>query len=430
MTDTVAADATKVGAAPAAPRPSARAKTAKPAAAEASAQAAAVAPAAPTSDATGDAKYVWYDLRGADSRPGLVDELLATVARVRGGGVVVEDDQVKAVPAGLKKVKLLAGTPSDEELARLRATYDLLILDADVAEGNWFAENRSRLGIPVGARVDVVDPPTLQRAVALTHKVPLLLVTFKDDTKIPLEIVLADAQNHGCEVVMGVRDSVEANVVFGVLEIGATGVMAPARDLSAVYALDEVVVAAQRTHAQHLSTLTIVRTRNVGMGERACLDFTSYMGLDEGVLIGCFSGGGILATSETHKLPYMPTRPFRVNAGALQMYVLAPDNQTWYLSDLRAGMEVLAVNTAGGARPVTVGRVKIERRPMLHIVAEAPDGTLVHSIMQEDWHVRVFGVDGKPANITNLRPGHEVLGYTTPPGRHVGVKVSELIIEQ
>jgi len=126
----------------------------------------------------------------------------------------------------------------------------------------------------------------------------------------------------------------------------------------------------------------------------------------------------------------MPTRPFRINAGSLQTYVLAPDNQTWYLSDLRSGMEVLAVSTNGKARRVSVGRVKIERRPLLYIEVKAADNTVFNVIMQEDWHVRVFGIDGKPINITTLKPGDQVLGYTMEPGRHVGVQVDELIIEQ
>ena len=38
------------------------------------------------------------------------------------------------------------------------------------------------------------------------------------------------------------------------------------------------------------------------------------------VLVGSFGGGFLLCCSETHPLPYMPTRPFRVNAGAVSSY--------------------------------------------------------------------------------------------------------------
>ena len=49
--------------------------------------------------------------------------------------------------------------------------------------------------------------------------------------------------------------------------------------------------------------------------------------------------------------------------------------------------------------------------------------------MQDDWHVRVFSDDGKPLNITELKQGDKVLGHTTEPGRHVGIRVNEHIIE-
>jgi 3-dehydroquinate synthase II/3-amino-4-hydroxybenzoic acid synthase len=49
--------------------------------------------------------------------------------------------------------------------------------------------------------------------------------------------------------------------------------------------------------------------------------------------------------------------------------------------------------------------------------------------MQDDWHVRIFSDDAKPLNITELRPGDKVLGHVAVPGRHVGIKVDEHIIE-
>jgi 3-amino-4-hydroxybenzoic acid synthase len=50
--------------------------------------------------------------------------------------------------------------------------------------------------------------------------------------------------------------------------------------------------------------------------------------------------------------------------------------------------------------------------------------------MQDDWHVRIFSDTAQPLNISELRPGARVLGYVTEPGRHVGIKIKESIIEQ
>ncbi|MFB7817833.1 3-dehydroquinate synthase II family protein [Paenibacillus chitinolyticus] len=374
-------------------------------------------------------KYAWFDISSLTA-PEQWGAIVQALPHQKFTGVVANEQQVKQLPPTLDKITYVVGTPSPDKLTALNEAYDIVILEPSVISSSWFRRNREAITCKIGTSVNVTDPESLQLAVAMTHEVSLLIVEFRDDTKIPLEIVLADAQNFGTEVVMKVRDDIEAKVVFGVLECGADGVLIASGDLGQVYAVGEVITSTGQKGGQPLQKLTIVRTEHVGMGDRACIDLTSYLGLDEGVLLGSFSCGGILACSETHPLPYMPTRPFRINAGSLHTYVLAPDNRTWYLSDLRSGMEVLVVSTSGKARRVSVGRVKIERRPLLYIEARAEDGTTLNVIMQEDWHVRVFGTEGQPINITTLKPGDQVLGYTMDPGRHVGVKVDELIIEQ
>jgi 3-amino-4-hydroxybenzoic acid synthase len=374
-------------------------------------------------------KFAWFDMRALDGRS-IPDNTVSLLLHLQFDGVIVDDRQLELIPDGLRKVLFVTGIPMSEQLERYARAGATVIVDPETVESGWFKEHRSRFGAAVGTSVNVTDPASLQRAVALTHEVPLLVVEFKDDTKIPLEIVLADAQNAGCTIVMKVKDNIESKVVFGVLECGADGVIVATEDWNEIYAVHGVVHANRLCLEQRIDTLTVTGTSHIGMGDRACIDLTSYLGLDEGILLGSFSNGGLLACSETHPLPYMPTRPFRINAGSLHSYVLAPDNQTWYLSDLRSGMEVLVIGTGGKARRAAVGRVKIERRPLLLIEAEAADGTRVNTIMQEDWHVRIFGADGLPINITNLRPGDKVLGHTMPSGRHVGVKVDEFILEQ
>jgi 3-amino-4-hydroxybenzoic acid synthase len=166
------------------------------------------------------------------------------------------------------------------------------------------------------------------------------------------------------------------------------------------------------------------------MGERACLDTCSLLGKDEGLLVGSFASGLVLTVSETHPLPYMPTRPFRVNAGAIHSYTLAPGGRTRYFSELSAGSQLLAARANGELRTVTLGRVKIERRPLLSISATGPDGQRANIIVQDDWHVRLLGPDGLPRNVTELRPGHALLGFLPDDARHVGYPVREFCIEQ
>jgi 3-amino-4-hydroxybenzoic acid synthase len=138
----------------------------------------------------------------------------------------------------------------------------------------------------------------------------------------------------------------------------------------------------------------------------------------------------ILCVSETHPLPYMPTRPFRVNAGAIHSYTVGKGGRTNYLSELKSGSRVTAVNIKGETRIVTVGRVKIETRPLLQIDAVAPNGQEVNLILQDDWHVRVLGPGGTVLNSTHIVPGDTVLGYLPTEDRHVGYPIDEFCREQ
>ena len=137
----------------------------------------------------------------------------------------------------------------------------------------------------------------------------------------------------------------------------------------------------------------------------------------------------LFRSGETHPLPYMPTRPFRVNAGALHSYVLGPQNRTNYLSELRSGSTTLAVNAEGKTRRVVVGRAKMESRPLLTITARSVDGVQVSLTVQDDWHVRVLGPGAKVLNVTELRAGDELLGYLATDQRHVGYPIGEFCKE-
>ncbi|MGZ4853271.1 MAG: 3-dehydroquinate synthase II [Halobacteriota archaeon] len=79
---------------------------------------------------------------------------------------------------------------------------------------------------------------------------------------------------------------------------------------------------------------------------------------------------------------------------------------------------------------VTVGRNKIERRPLLLIKGKIGD-VEINTILQDDWHVRVMGADGDAKNITQLKKGDRLMGCLMQSGgRHVGVSIDETIIEK
>ena len=76
-----------------------------------------------------------------------------------------------------------------------------------------------------------------------------------------------------------------------------------------------------------LVTAEVTEVRALGMGDRVCVDTVANMTLGEGMLIGNTSDGFLLVHSESIENPYVAPRPFRVNAGAVHAYILAPQGR-------------------------------------------------------------------------------------------------------
>nr|WP_276519527.1 3-dehydroquinate synthase II family protein [Bradyrhizobium elkanii] len=279
-----------------------------------------------------------------------------------------------------------------------------------------------------GVFIDIDNKARLDDACAAVRAGLLTVIRFKDPTKIPLEIVLAAGSRRGGKIMAFVSNLAEAQVVMSVLESGPDGViMAPdsAADVPSLMRLCD--------HTQcrlDLKEYFVEEIAGAGTGDRVCVDTCSNFYPDEGLLVGSFGGRFLLCSSETHPLPYMPTRPFRVNAGTVCSYVLSQPDRTNYLSELRQGDLVTAVRANGETRPLVVGRTKTETRPLLLIKAATADGDRASIIVQHDWHVRVLGPAGAVYNVTELRRGLVLLGFSAPQSRHVGMPVDEYCLEQ
>jgi 3-dehydroquinate synthase II/3-amino-4-hydroxybenzoic acid synthase len=319
------------------------------------------------------------------------------------------------------RLKLAAVAADAEQIRAAAALADVIV-----------TRDRSLLGaVRASGRTSalwdtVTDGPTLQGCRDAIGECDFLIVSFSDETNIPLELLIAAAQNTPTKVVKRVADGADAIVSSGVLESGPHGVLFPVRSVAEAAAVTDVVLRRQVSKLD-LVEAVVTSVRHAGMGYRGCVDTTWLLREDEGMIVGSTSSGGFLVCAEVHYLPYMNLRPFRVNAGAVHSYVWA-NGVTEYITDLRAGSTVLAVNTRGEARPVTVGRVKTELRPLRLIEATAGPVTL-GIFLQDDWHVRLFGADGQPRNCSTVRVGDRLLTYVCDPGRHVGIKVSESIRE-
>jgi 3-amino-4-hydroxybenzoic acid synthase len=367
-------------------------------------------------------KFAWIDLRPVppEHREGVVDAAIHA-----GVDAIVDGDPatLETLPPTVKRV--LVGDRSDvsrdESFIVLHSVADTSDLDALRAA----QRDSSRA---VAALVNVTDDRTLRLACDSAIALPYTIVQFRDPTKIPLEIVIAAADRSAGQLVCQAADVEEAQVIVDVLEKGSEGVLMAPRTAADVFALAEMLRVT--TPELTLAKLTVQAVAHLGLGDRVCIDTCTHFEKDEGMLVGSYAHGFILCCSETHPLPYMPTRPFRINAGALHSYVLGQDNRTNYLSELKSGHAVLAVGADGRTRRIVVGRIKLESRPLLAIDAVSEDGVAVNLIVQDDWHVRVLGPGGTVLNVTELRPGDQMLGYVATDKRHVGWPVGEFCMEK
>lgn len=254
-----------------------------------------------------------------------------------------------------------------------------------------------------------------------------IIVVGTDWKVIPLENLIAGLQEKEVDIIAGVRNAEETRLALETMEHGSEGVLLDTDDVSEIKRVVKAVELTGREETK-LNTATITKVKPVGMGDRVCVDTCSLMSVGEGMLVGSQSNGLFLVHSESEDSPYVAARPFRVNAGAVHAYVKIGD-KTQYLSELGAGDEVLVVNSRGEQRPAIVGRIKIEKRPMILVEAKV-GGAVIKTILQNAETIKLVGKDGKPISVAALKEGDEVLAYYEDTARHFGMKVDETIIEK
>jgi 3-amino-4-hydroxybenzoic acid synthase len=337
-------------------------------------------------------------------------------------GLVSDDPAIlRDLPPTITKIALITFDTPKETVDSLAEAADIVMVDHRLAERPDTAQT--------GVFIEISDEDTLHAACQVASESSWTLAQFRQDpSKIPLEILLAAADRSPGKLVTVVEDVTDATITLGVLQRGPEGVLLRPKHIG------EAIELVRACHGGDtelgLQQLEVIRLAHLGLGDRVCIDTCSYMGQDEGILVGSYAAGMILVSAETHPLPYMATRPFRVNAGALHSYALTPGNRTRYLSELRGGSEILTVTNEGRARRAIVGRIKMETRPLLQIQARSESGTMIELIAQDDWHVRALDTGGKVRNITELEPGDTVLGLTLTDQRHVGYPIREFLHEQ
>ncbi len=320
-------------------------------------------------------------------------------------------------------------------LAALESGFDTVVLEkkdqklanlgrfrAITLDGRDFVENGER----IGRLIDIVKKSDELSAKKAAEKTPNIVISAKDWKVIPLENLIVHFQGTGAKLIMLARTAEEAKLFFGTMEKGADGVLFVPEKLDELARLRRLLDEGAPKLDLREGKITVLR--QLGLGDRVCIDTCSMMGIGEGMLIGNTSSSLFLIHSESLESEYAASRPFRVNAGPVHAYILMPDGTTKYLSELRGGDEALVVGTDGHTRKVVVGRTKVERRPLLLIEAEV-DGERHSTIVQNAETIRVFS-KGKVISVSNLRLGDTILLRLERGGRHFGMRIEETIQEK
>ena len=271
--------------------------------------------------------------------------------------------------------------------------------------------------------IDITSKADEDRAAAVPAD-RVVVLKMLDWTIIPIENLLA---RRGGNILVQVANSEQAKLMVEILEKGVDGVVLDTTDVNEIKKTAAVVAGA--SEKVPLVEATITTVRQLGMGDRACLDTCTQMTLGEGMLVGNTASGFFLVHSESIDNPYVASRPFRVNAGAVHAYTMSTGSKTKYLADLKTGDEVMLVDWQGKTQTAYLGRNKIERRPMMLIEADA-DGHPVSLVLQNAETIRLVDPQGKAISVTSLKAGDKVLAHTAQGGRHFGMKVEESLIER
>lgn len=309
---------------------------------------------------------------------------------------------------------------------------------------NKFLEKSTNFGVTL----DISSKEQENLAVSLAKQgISFIICKHSNWKVIPFENLIAKFTSMDCEIYSDVGSSlIDAELLLHTLEIGVDGLIFSPNSENDLIELKKLLKTSQPLK---LESATIKKITPIPEADRVCVDTSSILKPGEGMLVGNTAKGFILVHAEVFDSEFVKSRPFRVNAGDVSEYILVPTDdseistenkirtQTKYLSELQSGDRVLVVDKQGNTRIVSVGRVKIETRPMLLINLEVQkqENKILKTIplkvtLQNAETVMVIGVDGVPISIPKLNVGNKILVNLGPGATHFGIKIEEQIIEK
>ncbi|BDA42244.1 3-dehydroquinate synthase [Coccomyxa sp. Obi] len=263
----------------------------------------------------------------------------------------------------------------------------------------------------------------------------ITILDMADWRIIPAENLVAAFQGTGSELMPVATSAADAKVMLEALEAGTDGVVLKTNNAAEVR---DLIAWLQERKAGQVERLayevgTVTRLEPVGMGDRVCVDLASLLLPGEGLLVGSFARALFLVHSECSESVYINSRPFRVNAGPVHAYAAAPGGRTAYLAELKSGSEVVVADAQGRQRTAIVGRIKVERRPLVLVEAETADGQAHSLLLQNAETVRLVGPSESQPPLRESRPMTVESSAAAEDGmgiRWQAISVSELHVGQ
>jgi 3-dehydroquinate synthase II len=291
----------------------------------------------------------------------------------------------------------------------------------------------------VGEIIKIDGSEGQSKARSLVGSVSWLLLEFENWSMIPIENIIAACAGSPTKVAALLRSPAEAQGAAFALEIGVDALVVIPDQLmidSAAIAKSQRGEVVENTKVVKdneeikLQPLLITNIESGGLSDRYCIDLTSLLEVGEGMLIGSSSSCMALVHGETLASDYVPLRPFRVNAGPPHAYIVMANRTTKYLSELKAGDEILIVSSSEYCKPATVGRLKIERRPMLLFTVRNKNNKEAQMFTQQAETVRLVSTEKENIAVTDLTIGQYILGWSDLDARHIGVAVPSEVVER
>ncbi|MFD2669992.1 3-dehydroquinate synthase II [Marinicrinis sediminis] len=173
----------------------------------------------------------------------------------------------------------------------------------------------------------------------------------------------------------------------------------------------------------------VMSISEIGVGMRVCLDTTDLLNPTEGIWVGNTGHGYVFVAAETRTTETYPPRPFRINGGAIHQYV-RQGGETRYLSDFQPGACIEVSDWEGEVRSIPLGRMKFEKRPLLRLEVSLEDGTKITATLQQADSVHVWKEEVGAYPLIQIKPGDRIRVQSDIPGRHLGERIEEEIIEK